>query len=181
MKKNRAFFIAAVTIILTIFAALGIFRSFQPQVIAFNPQPDPPGFGMVGITSGQTIRISVVNTAESPAADSPPDPCRVVITFRDASGNLIRNANGVPIRRVVLLKGGESSFLDLNADDFIRENGGQRLQIRPEVRIQQASGNGLTPPDPCIPTVEVFNNANGRTQFVINALPAVQRSAVPTT
>ena len=28
---------------------------------AFNPQPDPPRFGMVGIADGQTARLNLVN------------------------------------------------------------------------------------------------------------------------
>ncbi len=142
------------------------------RVRAFNPQPDPPGYGMVGITEGQIIRINVVNTNE-PDSNLPPDPCRVVLNFRDANGELFRNSDGQPVRRTVLLPAGQSTFLDLNGDVFAR---GGRIQLRPVARVQQPDGAGTFPPDPCIPTVEVIANASGRTQFM---LPAVQRLTPP--
>jgi hypothetical protein len=168
----------AAAFILTGFAAFGLFRLLPQRVDAFNPQPDPPGFGMLGITPGQTIRINVVNTNQ-PNAELPPDPCRVVMTFRDPNGGVIQNANGQPIRRIVLLAAGQAASLDLNADDFSRELTNLRIQLRPDVRVQQPSGNGLTPPDPCIPTAEVINNNNGRTQFMIAAQPPAQRLPAP--
>jgi hypothetical protein len=176
MKNRRTFMIASAAFILIGLATFGFLRYSPQQVRAFNPQPDPPGYGLVGITNGQTVRISVVNTG---LADSnlPPDPIRVVMTFRDTDGNLFRNSDGNPIRRVVLLKGGESALLELNADNFARiADASGRIQLRPVVQIQQADGTNQAPPDPCIPSVEVFNNSNGRTQFMMPFLPAVQRT-----
>ncbi len=155
-------------------AAFGIFRNLQ-TVQAFNPQPDPPGFGLVGITLGQTLRINVVNTAE-PDTNVPPGPCRVVLNFRNIEGDLVLNRNGEPLRRIALLQPGQSAFLELDADNFPIGAGG-RHELRPVARVQQADPNGGLSPDPCIPTAEVFNNATGRTQFLISALPAVQRPA----
>jgi hypothetical protein len=88
------------------------------------------------------------------------------MTFRDTNGDLFTNPNGNPIRRVALLNAGESAFLVLNADNFGRDPN-NRIQLRPEIRVQQANGTVDTPPDPCIPTVEVINNSNLRTQFVL--------------
>jgi hypothetical protein len=178
--NNKRTFLIATTFIFIGLAAFGLFRFVPQKVDAFNPQPDPPGYGMVGITQGQTIRINAVNTNPAPEPGTAADPSRVVITFRDASGNLLRDANGNPVRKIVLLKGGESVSLDLNADNFSRlADSTGRIQIRPVISVQQPSGDGTTPPDPCLPTVEVFNNAGGRTQFVVPALPAVQRIAQP--
>ncbi len=171
MKNKRTLTILTLVVAVAAMATFGIFRNFQ-KVQAFNPQPDPPGYGMVGITEGQTIRINVVNTNE-PDSNLPPDPCRVVLNFRDANGELFRNSDGQPVRRIVLLPAGQSTFLDLNGDVFAR---GGRIQLRPVACVQQADGNGNFPPDPCIPTVEVIANASGRTQFT---LPAVQRLLPP--
>src|SRR2546422_10941571 len=60
---------------------------------AFNPQPDPPAFGMVGITNEQTARVNVVDVGEvqpgpcrSSSGEVQPGPCRVQVelTFFDA-------------------------------------------------------------------------------------------------
>ncbi len=177
MKNKRTLTIASVAFILIGLAAFGILRYLPQQVRAFNPQPDPPGYGLVGITNGQTIRITVINTTNPPDPDTPANPARVLLNFRDGDGNLFRNPDGSPIRRIALLKGGESTLLDLNADNFVRGNG--RLTLRPDIRIQQADpvvvGDRLLPPDPCIPSVEVIDN-NGRTQFMMPFIPAVQRT-----
>jgi hypothetical protein len=179
MRNNKR--LTSITTIIVLAAAVAIGVSYKTQPVdAFNPQPDPPGYGLVGITQGQTIRINVINTTNPPEPDTPPNPARVVITFRDGNGNVFRNADGNPIRRVALLKGGESASLDLNANDFARAfDATGRLQLRPVAQIQRADGVNGAPPDPCIPTVEIFNNANGRTQFVLPSLPPTQRSNTP--
>jgi hypothetical protein len=177
MKNKRTFLIGAVTAVLIAVAAFGVPRFLPQRVDAFNPQPDPPGYGMIGITEGQTLRISVVNTAPVPTESNvPPDPVRVVIMFRDASGNLLVNAGGTPIQRAALLNGGQSVALNLNADNFSRF--GQRMEVRPDVRIQEPDGVNGVPPDPVIPTAEVINNLNGRTQFVLPHVSA-PRAALP--
>lgn len=179
-NKKKLAGLAALTAA-AILITIGIAYKSQ-RVDAFNPQPDPPGFGMIGITLGQTLRVTVVNTNPAPNAEIPPDPVRVTVNFRDGSNNLFRNADGTPVRRIVQLDGGESTTLDLNGNNFSRSlDSAGRIQLCPVVAIQQPDGTGNIPPDPVIPTVEVFNNNNGRTQFVMPALlPAVQHAARPT-
>jgi hypothetical protein len=170
MKNKKRQILTLAVITLATLAAIGI--AFKTQrVAAFNPQPDPPGYGLVGITDVQTIRINVVNT-NVPDPNLPPDPCRVVMTFKDTNGNPFFNGNGNQIRRIALVNAGESSFLVLNGANFRDPSG--RLQLRPDVRVQQPDGTVGSPPDPCIPTVEVISNATSRTQFM---LPAVQGAA----
>ena len=177
MKNKRTITITSTAVILTALAAFGLFRFLPQTAQAFNPQPDPPGFGMIGITLGQSIRVNVVNTA-APGSSIPPDPVRVVVNFRNADGELIRNAEGQVIRRVVLLNAGQSTALDLNGDNFGRMTDAfGRFQVRPVVQIQQTNGTNGIPPDPVIPSVEIFNNNNGRTQFLSQFVPAVQRAS----
>ena len=140
------------------------------RVRAGNP-PEPDRFGMVGLTRGQTMRLSVVNLANPPDPERnglPPDPCRVVLSFRDAGGRPFTDSSGQVIRRVVELRAGESAFLDLNGDLFggpstSADTAPGRLQLRPFVRVL------VNPPDPdrnaCRPTLEVFDNATGRTSL----------------
>ena len=164
-------------------AAVGLFQFWPRQVQAFNPQPDPPGFGMVGLVQNQVMRINVVNT-NVPDPNLPPDPvkARVVIAFRDADGNLIRNAEGGILRRAAQIGAGESISLDLNSNLVLRSaDAFGRVQIRPDVRIQRPDGvNGL-PPDPVIPSVEIFNLTNGRTQLMISPVTVTAQTATPTT
>jgi hypothetical protein len=56
---------------------------------AFNPQPDPPRFGMVGIAEGQTARLNLVNLLTPGASTVPPDPCRAELQFLDGDGNVV--------------------------------------------------------------------------------------------
>ena len=73
------------------------------RVRAFNPQPDPPAFGLVSVNPGQTLRLNVVNRLTPPTdpdrlgrstrhamlafdmyrADVPPGPCRTAHLFAD--------------------------------------------------------------------------------------------------
>ncbi len=176
MNHKRIITATAAASIIIAAAAFAFMRLAPQKVEAFNPQPDPPGYGLVGLVTNQSLRINVVNTNEVASPESPPDPCRVVITFRDGNGTPLTTPNGVVIRRFALLQGGQSTSLTLSADNFFRE--GNRFQLRPDVRIQQADGvNGL-PPDPCIPSAEVMGN-DGRTQFMLNFIPAVQRTSAP--
>ncbi|MFL6211253.1 MAG: hypothetical protein ACJ74W_20555 [Pyrinomonadaceae bacterium] len=151
---------------------------------AAPPEPDRT-FGMVGITHGQTLRLNVVNLVNPSGGQLPPDPCRVVLSFRDAAGQPFRNSDGQPIRRTVELQAGQSAFLDLNADMF----GGPptndavssaRLQLRPFVRVLQnpPEPDRQAPPDPCRASMEVFDNASGRTSIFaasFNAPPEPDR------
>src|SRR5215203_2744811 len=107
MKNKRILTIAAVVVALVIIAVFGIFRN--PKSVKAQDQIPPPvndriSFGMVGITAGQTVRVSVSNTIMPNDVNLPPGPVRVVITFRNAAGNLIRNRSGEVIRKAVDLE-----------------------------------------------------------------------------
>src|SRR6185369_8589557 len=77
-------------------------QHLSPGVIrGFNPQPDPPGdFGIVGVTSGQTIRINAIHV-EDPNSEFPPGPCRVELTFHNADGRPYTDRAGRPIMKIV--------------------------------------------------------------------------------
>ena len=50
--------------------------------IAFNPQPDPPAFGIVSINPDQTIRLNVV-CWEHDVDGVPPGPCHGEMMIHD--------------------------------------------------------------------------------------------------
>ena len=101
----------------------------------------------------------------------------MVLTFLDAEGHHYRNRNGEIIRRMVMLANGEATFLDLNYDEY--PPGPSRLQLR---AVVNAYPPGPTddefPSSPIVPSVEIFNNANGRTVVFIGN-PGVIRGFNP--
>jgi hypothetical protein len=179
MKSKRTLSIAAVLVALAALLTLGILRgtrSVQAQDTVPPPTNDRISFGMVGITRGQTMRLSVANISEIIC------PCgRVLLNFRDAEGRLVRNRDGRPIRKEVTLEPGQSTFLDLDTDDLQYPPGPTRLQIRAVITVIPPPIGEVSPPSPdrIVPTVEVITNANGRTAFAIAAVPAVQRLNPP--
>ena len=164
---------AAITIVLAaVLAKPGIWEVRRAR--AFNPQPDPPGrYTMVGIVRGQSIRINASNIAPTDP-NAPPDPCRVRLGFVDADGNPLTNPRtGEAVGRTVTLQNGQSAFLHVNADEFSTgDTAPGRLQLRPVFRSVTLNPNPLTPPDPCVPSVEFINNATSRTSFIYAGTPS---------
>jgi hypothetical protein len=125
---------------------------------AFNPQPDPPRFGMVGITDGQTARLNLVNLGIPTTTGFPPDPCRAHLKFFDGDGNLLAS-------RLVDLKPGEAAFLDFVPSFVPPVNGTSIAPLRAEIRGAVKPVDGLYAP-PCKATVEIFDNVSGRTSIL---------------
>ena len=118
---------------------------------AFNPQPDPPGFGIVSINLDQTIRLYVV-CWEHVVDGVPPGPCHGDLMFHDMAGNIVA-------MQAVKLGPGQAAFLDFTP-----------------VRGTSA-GNlvGINPcwiPDPtssrALPTADVFDTASGMVALHVN-------------
>ncbi|HXI90159.1 MAG TPA: hypothetical protein VNO24_09110 [Blastocatellia bacterium] len=159
---------------------LGIFRD-ERRAHAQDVQPpmiDRISFGMVGITQGQTARINVANVLTANDPSYPPGPTRVVLIFLNSDGQLFRNRDGSPIRRVAMLERGQATFLDLNFDEF--PPGPTRIHLRAVVTaLPPGSTDNALPPGPIVPTVEVITNANGRTVFALSGAPAVRQVPPP--
>jgi hypothetical protein len=121
------------------------------RVKAFNPQPDPPAFGMVGLDPLETVRLNAI------CADGPlpggvaPGPCDVTLTFRDISGRLVKQMTKT-------LQPGEGTFLDLRGMEM--PLAGARLEFEPNI---PPSGRGFV-----LATVEVFDSFTGRTSALLN-------------
>ena len=178
MKNKRTLTITTIIIALAILATFGIFQNTKPvQAQEVPPTGKRISFGMAGITAGQTMRASVTCLARS-EGDLPPDPCRVLLNYSKANGQLVRNRNGEVIRRSVELRPGDSTFLDVDFGETPPPVG-DRLQLRAVVTLPPPIGDQPPPIPDIVATVEVINNSNGRTQFAISALPAVQRVSPP--
>jgi len=139
------------------------------RVRAFNPQPDPPAFGLVSVNPGQTLRLNVVNRLSPPPepdrlgrstrhamlafnmyrADVPPGPCATAHLFADRQSC------------EVTLAPGEAASFDLTSAAEIGVT-----QVLPAVQDDDRNQSPAL-----VYTLEV--RENGKT---ILLLPAVQRS-----
>ena len=119
---------------------------------AFNPQPDPPGFGIVSINPDQTIRLNVV-CWEHEVNGVPPGPCHGELMFHDITGNIVA-------RQFVKLAPGQAASLDFT---FGRASPGVLVGIDPCWIPDPTSGRAL-------PTAEVFDTASGRVALHVNPM-----------
>jgi hypothetical protein len=139
--------------IVTALATCGaLFGGMSGTANAFNPQPDPPGFGIVSINPDQTIRLNVV-CWEHDINGLPPGPCKGELMFHDMAGNIVA-------RQAVRLAPGEAAFLDFTMG---RASTGVLVGIDPCWIPDPTSGRAL-------PTAEVFDSASGRVALHVNPL-----------
>jgi hypothetical protein len=123
-------------------AALGILTLVGTQAAAAgNPQ-----FGMVGLASGEVLRLNVVAY--------PPDPCRAAIGFLNANGQVPQPQP----YKTVDLNPGEAAFVDLPASALGIAAGGRR-EFQPVVTLQPQPEPGA--PNTCGASVEVFDSLTG--------------------
>lgn len=182
-KKTFTFTIATCLVaIITTLVILSASRRAKAQDTLPPPQPDRISFGMVGITQGQTIRVNVSNVTATNDSNYPPGPTRVAIIVVNSHGDPIRNRDGSPARRVLMLDRGDSAFLDLNADDLQFPPGPTRLQLRAIVTVNPPPQPESEQPPPVgdriVPSVEIFNNNNPRTVVFVGN-PGVIRGFNP--
>ena len=143
---------------------------------AFNPQPDPPAFGLISLNPGQSLRLNVVNTLQPPTdpdrigsatrhamlgfdmyradgrtftSDVPPGPCFTAHHFADRQSC-----------EVMLTPGEAASF------DFTSAAEMGITQVLPAVQDDDRNKNPAL-----VYTLEVRESGK-----VIHLLPAVQRS-----
>jgi len=120
---------------------------------AFNPQPDPPGFGIVSVNADQTIRLNLVCWAHE-VEGLPPAPCDGTLMFHDTAGNVVAV-------QVVKLAPGGATYVDYAAGP--RLGPVNLVGINPCWMPGPTSGRAL-------PTVEVFDTASGRVARHVNPL-----------
>lgn len=135
-------------------AAAAIVGFFSARTTAFNPQPDPPGFGLVTLVPGQGLRVNVV-CSEHGVRNFPPDPCRGDLMVHDMVGNVLAS-------RSVALRPGEAASLAFDVRDVAGPVG-----IDP-CWVPNSANQGHA-----IPSAEVYNSETGRTTLFLN--PAVAR------
>jgi hypothetical protein len=132
--------------------ALGV---MSRSATAFNPQPDPPGFGLVSLIAGQGIRINVV-CSEHGVGRFPPGPCMGSLMFHDMAGNTLASQD-------VRLTPGQAASLPLVLD----RGTGSPVGIDP-CWVPGPDNFGHA-----IPSAEVFSLETGGTLLFLN--PAAAR------
>jgi hypothetical protein len=100
-----------------------------PGAVTFPPTPI---FGMLGVTSFQTVRLNVV--AYPPNPTYPPTPCIAQLSFADKDGNPIGETKDVN------LSPGEAAFLDLPGSALFPpvpffDGFGQHAEVHPIVTL----------------------------------------------
>ena len=123
-------------------------------IVGFNPQPDPPGFGLVTLV-GQAIRLNAV-CFDHQVGNSPPDPCSGEFMFHNAAGDVVKSGR-------YSLRAGESTSLEFAPVAV----GDLRSAITLEPCLLPAAGGRV------VPTVEVVDLATG--DVVREILPVVSR------
>jgi hypothetical protein len=118
--------------------------------MAFDPQPDPPSFGVVSINPDQTIRLNVV-CSEHGVDRLPPGPCKADLMFHGSEGEVLAQSS-------IRLMPGETASLDYEID--VRLAALDRVGIVPCIIPSQDSGRLL-------PTAEVFDRETGRTTLFV--------------
>ena len=121
------------------------------SVKAFNPQPDPPVFGMIGIDPYETARLNVACSTGPFPGGVAPGPCTARLAFLDSNGNTLAEISET-------LLPGQGVSLDLNGARVAP--GGHRTELQPMV---SAIGTGFV-----LATTELFDTVTGRTSAVLN-------------
>jgi hypothetical protein len=130
--------------------------------------------GMVGLTEGQTARLNVLNPgAPGPAATGA--ICSAQLSFLNNQGYVIKTTP------VSVLPGKSISF-NLDRDIDLAADRDQRVQIRATIgypAVTPATSTSL-PVCALLPTLEVFNNDTGRTQFIVGHFAAIPLPVIAT-
>lgn len=138
---------------------------------AFNPQPEPPAFGMEGLGRYQTAALNAVLT-------TPPDPnhpgCGVELSFVDARGQVLQDRTGTEFKKTFLLRGNAAVALIMPAAEILADG-----EARKAIRAVVESARDL--PSECVGMVATWEilAPNGWT-MTINSL-AVPRAPNPPT
>jgi hypothetical protein len=116
----------------------------------------PKPLTVVGITIGQTARISVRHWV-NPDLPPPTDPFTVVMEYHDTAGRLLTDRSGRVFQRTVTINPGRGAFLDLNGNEF----GSGRLTIIPCIKVLSLPAGSRA-----VPTFEVYSNDTKKSQHL---------------
>jgi hypothetical protein len=132
-----------------IIAVLACGAGAATVIQAFNPQPDPPGFGLIGVTpESQYARLNVSNVG-IPGINFG-GSCEVELSFGDGQGRTFKRSD-------VTLPVGKSTSLDVRAADITVPTSVDLPRVELLPAVQHGGACYL------VSSVEVVANATGQT------------------
>jgi hypothetical protein len=127
---------------------------------------------MIGIATGQTARLNLLNPGVLPPALGV--ICTAEVTYFDGAGAVKKTAP-------VAVAPGTSQYVDLHSDTDLDLASASREEIRATVAMPAipppATSSSATPPTPAacklIATLEIFDSITGRTEALTGKVEAV--------
>jgi len=168
--KTVWFLVAALTVLgVAAFLATGA-QAKQDSRVDVNPQPLPPaGYfsGLIGLTSGQHVRLSVVSLIPTPAPGGPPqNPGVVLLEFIAELGDLLA-------KRQDQISDGASTALDSSFEDLVSSLPPGSAPNRLEIRA--VAFGVVSPRDPQAQfrvSLEIYDADTGKTRIGCEAMIA---------
>jgi hypothetical protein len=126
---------------------------------------------MVGIATGQTARLNLLNPGVLPPAVGL--VCSAQVTWYDGAGDVKKTVS-------VSVNPGVSVPVDLHSDSDLALTPATRLEIRATISIPNilppATSTSTGPPSPAcklISTLEIFDSITGRTQAITGKVETI--------
>jgi hypothetical protein len=156
VRRDWAFRIVAAVCAVAI-SILGFAEGTEAQSPAPSVLPSAQfSSGMIGLASGQTARLNVVNVG---VPNMFPLPCVLALAFLDSDNKILK-------QMFVSVGFGKAAFVDL-----VMSNGGTgRVQIRGiGYNPLLSPGSAIPQPLSCnlVPTLELFDTETGRTAAIV--------------
>ena len=133
---------------------------------AQSPYQPGVGFAMIGMATGQTVRLHALNLGTGSSASDP--RCNVTLQFLDANGQVLKQA-------VPTIRPGKAAYLDLRGDSAELAQNDVRVPFRAVLLYGYFGG---APPGPgglqafdcnIVPSLEIFDTETKQTSVVLTA------------
>jgi hypothetical protein len=154
-NKSLSLLSLAATVLLTHGTAIAQERLAPIVSIQSNPTFS---FGMIGIGTGQTVRLNVVNLVRTPppvAISIAQVPCKVELDLYDGQGKLVKQ------KTVANLSFGQADFLDLARSELSTTAAHVDVSAAVKVGSTQSFFCNIST------TLEVFDNVTGVTTAIL--------------
>jgi hypothetical protein len=143
--------------VVTICGGLALAALSWVTVQAFDPQPDPPTFGLISARAGEVLQLHVV-CSEHGAGLVGPRACAGDLMLHDRAGNVVA-------QQAYRLRPGQAATLsyELARGDGAFGDGSVRVGLIPCIIPNPLGGRSL-------PTVELVDSESGRTLVFANPM-----------